>query len=147
MKKLSAKERLGQKVLIRAINEFLRRGLFTLESGGNHLANPVIEFEMEGISAIASVADIGHDELTIHITLWPNERGKEFIQTAALHSNHRLDRGGFYAKAWLERKNGAWLQTSNGLPHVSCARDKRGEVERMTWEKPLGYSADGQFNP
>ncbi|SEM91847.1 hypothetical protein SAMN04488103_102440 [Gemmobacter aquatilis] len=145
MQRLSAKEKLGQKVLVRTINEFLRRRLFTLEAGGNHWENPVIEFEMAGIPAIASVADIGHEELSIHVTLWPNAHGREFIRAAALHSSHRLGRGGFYASAWLERKKGAWLQTSNGLPSVSCTRDRQGEVERLPWEEPLGFSAEGKF--
>lgn len=52
--------------------------------------------------------------------------------------------GGFYTSAWLERKDGAWLQTSNGLT-ASCANDKRADLEALPWEEPNGFSAEGKF--
>ncbi len=143
--KLSAKAKLAQKVLVRTINEYLRRGVFTLNSADITLMDPVIEFDMGGIPAIAAVSDIGHGELSIKVTLWPNEHGKKFINAAALGAAHRSGRGGFYASAWLERKTGAWLQTENGLTSVYCANARRGELEVLPWEAPEGFSADGKF--
>jgi hypothetical protein len=143
--KLSAKAKLAQKVLVRTINEFLRRGVFTLDPADAPQDHPVIEFDMAGIPAIAAVSDVGHGELSIKVTLWPNAHGREFIKAAALASAHRSGRGGFYASAWLERKTGAWLQTSNGLSSVYCAKASREELEAMPWEEPLGFEADGKF--
>jgi len=144
VKKLSAKEMLAQKVLVRTINEFLRQGTFTLKEDENLSGSPVITFDMGGIPAIAAVSDIGHGELSVKVALWPSEHGRQFIHAACLASAHPRKCGAFYANAWLERKKGAWLQTSNGLPLVSCANDKQVEVERLQWEEPLGYLASGK---
>lgn len=144
--KLSAKGKLAQKVLVRTINEYLRRDLFGLTPDANKWGDdPVIEFEMDGIPAIASVADIGHGELSLHVALWPNDHGREFITAGILSASGRRGMGGFYTSAWLERQKGAWLQTSNGLTQVSCATDRRGEVERLAWEEPNGFLAEGKF--
>ena len=49
-----------------------------------------------------------------------------------------------YTSAWLERKDGAWLQTSNGLT-ASCAKDRRKDVEALPLEELNGFSAEGKF--
>ena len=139
------KPALAQKVLVRAINEFLRRGYFGLTVNQNDWGNnPILNFEMNGIPTIASVADSGHGELSIRIALWPTEMGMNHIMAAALHASTRRKMGGFYSSGWLERKKGAWLQTSNGLT-VACARDREASVTALPWEEPLGFAAEGKF--
>ncbi|PWE34339.1 hypothetical protein DDZ14_01110 [Maritimibacter sp. 55A14] len=143
---MNAKELLAQKVLVRTINEYLRRKLITLAANGNRWGDqPVIEFDMDGIPAVASVADVGHGELSFKATLWPTDHGKKFINAALAGASSRRGMGGFYASAWLERKKGAWLQTSNGLKQVYCARGRRGEVEAVPWEEPLWFEPTGKF--
>ena len=146
VKPLSKKEKLAQKVLIRTINEFLRRNLFSLAANDNNWSeSDVIRFDMCGIPAIASVHDAGHAELSIKVALWPTAAGERLIRAAILSAHGRRAMGGFYAHAWLERKKGAWLQTSNGLDQVSCSQSRRIEVENMPWEDPLGYDSEGRF--
>jgi hypothetical protein len=141
---LSNKQVQAQKVMVKAINECLRQGIFTLDPNDTELSKPVHEFDMEGIPAIAGVHDAGHGELSIKVALWPTEHGKEFANVAALNSGQRLMRGGFFVSGWLERKNGAWLQTSEGL-QVSCAKTRRDEVDAIAWEAPNGFEAEGKF--
>ena len=145
IRKLSAKGKLAQKVLVRTINEYLARGMFGLTPENNKWGDdPVIQFDLDGIPAVASVANIGHGELAIHVALWPTDHGRKFIKAGIIGASGRRGMGGFYASAWLERQKGAWLQTSNGL-QVSCATDRRGEVERLAWRDPNGFSAEGRF--
>lgn len=145
MAKLSAKAQLAQKVLVRTINEFLSFGKFGLTPDDNNFEDsPVIEFQMGGIPAIAHAHDAGHGEISIKVALWHTNKGREFISAAIMSSGMRRKMGGFYTSAWLERKDGAWLQTSNGLT-ASCANDRRADVEALPWEDPNGFSAEGKF--
>ncbi|SMD12291.1 hypothetical protein [Primorskyibacter flagellatus] len=145
MPKLSAKAQLAQKVLVRTINEFLRCDKFGLTPDKNNFDDsPLIEFEMDGIPAIAHAHDAGHGEISIKVALWPTDKGKELISAAIMSSATRRKMGGFYTSAWLERKDGAWLQTSNGLT-ASCAKNRRTDVEALPWEDANGFGAEGKF--
>lgn len=145
MTKLGAKDKLAQKVLVRTINEFLRRDKFGLTPDENNFEDsPLIEFEMDGIPTIAHAHDAGHGEISLKVALWPSDQGKKFIAAAVSGSAMRRKMGGFYSSAWLERKDGAWLQTSNGLT-ASCAKDRRKDVEALPWEDPDGFGAEGKF--
>lgn len=63
MAKLSAKAQLAQKVLVRTINEFLRLGKFGLTPDDNNFEDsPLVEFQMDGIPAIAHAHDAGYGE-------------------------------------------------------------------------------------
>ncbi len=145
-KPLTPKEKLAQKILVRAINEFIKQKYFGLLPSENWWGEePILRFDMAGVPCIASVHDAGHGELSIKVALWPTPRGESLIKAAIWNATVRRAMGGFYAQAWLERKDGAWLQTSNGLSSVSCASDRRVSVELIDWEEPLGFSAEGRF--
>lgn len=145
MTKLGAKDKLAQKVLVRTINELLRRDKFGLTPDENNFEDsPTIEFEMDGIPAVAHAHDAGHGEISIKVALWPSDQGNKFIAAALSGSAMRRKMGGFYTSAWLERKDSAWLQTSNGLT-ASCAKDRRKDVEALPWEEPNGFGAEGKF--
>jgi len=141
---LDNKANLAQKVLVRAINECLRRGIFTLDPNDTELRNPILEFEIEGVPAIVGVHDAGHGELSLKVALWPTKIGREFANVAALNAGQRRRRGGFFTSAWLERKDGAWLQTSHELT-VSCSNSHRADIEALSSEEPMGFKADGKF--
>ena len=138
------KENLARKVLVRAINECLRRGIFTLDPGDTELPNPIFEYEMDGIPAIVGVHDAGYGELSLKVALWPTKFGRENPNAAAINAGQRRMRGGFFTNTWLERKDGAWLQTSHGLD-VSCSTARKADVQAITWEEPMGFKTEGKF--
>ena len=145
MKKLSRKEKIAQKALIFATNELIRQEKITLEPTNNHGEYHIVRFDIGGIPAVASCADIGHGELSLHVALWPTPKGYEHIRSWISAPSLRLSMGGFYTSGWLERKNGAWIQSSNGFPNTSSRSGLLAKLESLPWEEPLGFLADGQF--
>ena len=112
--KLNPKSKLAQKVLIYTINEFLSREMFGLEIDDNRWGGASkIEFELDGVPAIASVGDAGHGELSIKVALWPTDHGKKLVQATLIGATGDA-MGGFYASAWLAQENRARLLTSVG---------------------------------
>lgn len=105
---------------------------------------PFMEFELDRIPAIAHANNVSHGEISIKVALWPTDMGKEMICAAIMAQAHKRKMGGFYTSAWLERKDGAWLQTSSGLSSA-CGKKETPAVEAIAWEDPIGYSANGKF--
>jgi len=141
---LSNKEKLAQKVLVRAINECLRQKIFTLNPETSVPGKVTHTFDMAGFPALVGVTEHNSSQLALKVALWPTEHGKKFPTDVAIGSMQRRKRGGFFTSAWFERQDGAWLQTSEGLK-VSCANAHRKRVEGMPSEKPEGYKAAGKF--
>ena len=88
--------------------------MFGLKIDGNRWGGDAkIEFELDGVPAIASVGDVGHSELFIRIALRSTNHGRKSVQAALIGATVAA-MGGFYASAWLARENGARLLTSDG---------------------------------
>jgi len=111
----SLRDRAWRNMLVAAINAGIEQKLFSVRPGDNRW--PVTEHERthvfhftfgNGIPAIASLFDAGWDEISIHVALWPTTRGIEFVRSW----NAGFIAGEAFATSWLERKNGAWLQSN-----------------------------------
>jgi hypothetical protein len=146
----SARNKAWRNMLVAGINAGVEQNLFSVRAGDNRWpgyspnqnTNPSYTYEFffqKSIPAIANVRDIGWDELSIHVALWPTERAKEFIQAgfSKFHS------GKASAEGWLERKTGAWLQKSNGRPIFSCRKDKLPLIANANIT-PLGFGDRGK---
>jgi hypothetical protein len=68
------------------------------------------------VPGLAWVGDAGWDELSIHVALWPTEKGSRWVKAM----NAGFLAGDAYASGWLERRNGAWLQTY--VKSLKCRR-------------------------
>lgn len=119
----SLRRRAWRNMMVAAVNEGLRRKLFSLRPGDNWWpghddstrscrGEPYV-YSITfpgGIEALACVSDAGFDELSIHVALWPT--GNEFVVCC----NGGFNAGKAFANGWLERRDGMWLQNiTDGL--------------------------------
>lgn len=142
---LSKKEELGRKVLVRTINEYLRRNLMSLEPEETPEIATRLEFEIDGIPAVAFAEGIANGEVTFSTALWPKRKGMDFIATAALNPSQRRAMGDFYVRGWLEREDGKWLQTSYGFKDLTYSSRRENDLRYIREEEGLGYSTTGRF--
>jgi hypothetical protein len=140
-------------MMVAAINAGLDQGLFTLEARGNcwphadkdvHPADTtnkgaVYRFEFAGIPAAARVGDAGFDELSIHVALWPSQEAGKWL----MRNDAGFEAGEAFARGWLERRNGAWLQFNGGRPLLSCCTDRLQSITSAQVE-PMGYRDHGE---
>jgi hypothetical protein len=149
----SVRRRAWRNALVAAINEGIGRRLFTVRPGDNRWPGATIErhnrkahvygFSIGDIPALASVSDAGYDELSIHVALWPTNEGARWVECV----NVGFYAGDLYASAWLERRDGAWLQVSRsgGLGQTFRCRRKRLNTAAALQMEPLGYADRGSF--
>ncbi|MBF4988165.1 hypothetical protein [Methylophilus sp. 14] len=107
-------------LMVVAINEGINQKIFSLRPEDNrwingkfshtdHNSGHIFDFHLPNdLPGRCYVKDIGFDELAIHVAV--NPRGN--ILKAF---NAKFDAGDAFAYSWLERRKGAWLQTSNTL--------------------------------
>src|SRR5438128_233395 len=76
-------------LMVAAINAGIEQQLFTIRPGDNRWRSaghdpepPVYRFVTDGIPAIASVCDIGWDELSIYTSFWPTADADKWISYA-----------------------------------------------------------------
>jgi hypothetical protein len=148
----SARLRAWRNAMVAAINAGLDQHLFGLRMGDNrwpgHSDDPmqrghahVFHFRIGDIPATASVNDAGWDELSIHFALWPTPEAERSVSAAG--TGFRI--GEAVGSGWLERRDGAWLQVSEGGPgHFVCRKPRLATVAALAVE-PKGYSDRGNF--
>jgi hypothetical protein len=103
-------------LMVAATNAGIEQKLFSLRKDDNRWPGAgkpkdygyVYRFDIYGLPALGCVRDIGFGELAIHAALKPTPDGEIFVCG---------DKAGFYAgeafgMTWLERDQGAYLQTS-----------------------------------
>lgn len=132
---------LATKVLVYAVNEGLRRGAFTLTPGPVRCPHEGFMFDIHGIPALVHFSDVGFDEVSVKVTLWPTDEGRE-CASAACFGKARSRAGGFYVLGWLERRKGRWIM-EGARPY--CAKVRRPELEALPSAEPAGYAATGRF--
>lgn len=136
----SIKGRTWRTLLVLAINEGLRRELFTLRPGDNRWSpdgserSTKFSFDHDGIPAVASVHDAGHGELSVKAALWPTPFGEEHIHSVNVPMRKM---GGAYAWGYLERLSGAWLQAETN-PSAYCSAASKDRVAGL-YPIPIGY--------
>jgi len=123
----TARQRAWRNMMVAAINAGIEQKLFTVRAADNrwpHAADSdgersthVFRFSVGDIPALASVRDIGHDELSIHCAFWPTPNAAYWISAY----NSEFAAGEAFATGWLERHRGAWLQF-NGHPQLNCRK-------------------------
>lgn len=130
----------ANKVLVYAVNEGLRRGAFTLTPGPVSCPREGFLFDIQGIPALVHFEDIGSDEISIKVTLWPTDAGRKHAHCVRFGKS-RAQAGGFYSLGWFERRKGPWIM-EGAKPY--CARARRAEVDALTIPIPDGFEATGR---
>jgi hypothetical protein len=132
--------------VVAGTNAGLEHGLFSMCPGDNrwpyHPLRPtakLFRFSFaDGVPALASVRDIGYDELEIAVALWP-KLGAE-ARLDAFYSG--LADGDVIATGMIERRQGAWLQSSPNL--FRCRKHRLRKVAAVAIE-PNGYCDRGEL--
>lgn len=142
----SARSRAWRNVMVATVNEGLRRKLFSLRPGDNrwpgYTPDPsreskghLFDFTLDGdIPTRGYISDAGFDELNIHVALWPNGT---WVRTG----NGGFHAGEVFATSWLERRNGAWLQTS--MHSFKCRRAHLDRIAGLSI-RPFGFGDRGR---
>ncbi len=150
----SSRRRAWRNAMVAGINEGLARRLFSLRAGDNRWPGAdrepheqkkahVYRFAIGDIPAIASLADAGWDEISVHVALWPTNDAEYWIPAG----NAGFHAGELFASGWLERRNGAWLQVSsdsNNAWSFRCRKHRLAEAAALEL-RPAGYADRGNF--
>jgi hypothetical protein len=133
--------------MVSAINAGLEQGLFGLKEGENNFSERggVYGFDVGGIPAKAGVNDIGYGELRVSVALWPVVDGLNINVGNPTDCCPRDAPGDLVAVGFLERRLGAWLQTSAaGGGSLFCRRHRLAEASAIK-VKPNGYKDSGKL--
>lgn len=149
----SLRKRAWRNAMVAAINAGIEQRLFSIRPGDCRwpgwsadrglCKGTLFKFSIGGIPALGWVDDIGFDELSIHVALWPTVHGEEFVQAG----NAGLHAGETFATGWLERRKGAWLQVGDGVGGgwTFSSRQQRLKTVAGLELRPHGYAAQGSF--
>lgn len=145
------RQRAWRNMMVAAINEGLRIGLYSVLPGDNRWPGYdraarrqeefIYRFSVDGIPVVASVRDAGFDELSIHVAFWPGEEAERWVPVAMAG----FSAGEAFASGWLERRDGAWLQITKNLGSSFQSRKHRLGVIAKISLSPEGYSDNGAF--
>jgi hypothetical protein len=143
----AARNRAWRNIMVAAINAALEQRLISLKPGDNRWPGALQKDSSDrghvfrfvfgtGVPAVGYVGDVGYDEISVHAALWPTKEGEHWISAF----NARFLAGEAFAVGWLERRRGAWLQSSNTL--FNC-RKARMAVIAETPVAPNGFGDRG----
>lgn len=129
----TARDQAWRNMMVAAVNAGLEQRLFSLKPGDNRWPeNPDPRGQKSGhvyrfnfandIPAVGFVNDAGFDELSIHVAVWPTEDGEKRVRAI----NAGFWAGEAYASSWVERRNGAWLQTNT--KSLSCRKARINQL-------------------
>jgi hypothetical protein len=137
----TARDRAWRNLMVLGVNAALDQRLFSLRPGDDRFDDTLrrghlFDFVLpNGLPARGSVATAGFDELALHVAV--NPKGE----------NVRFHSGGFsagdaFGTTWLERRNGAWLQsTPDGFRCRKALLPVLAELDAQ----PRGYGDRGKL--
>jgi hypothetical protein len=133
---------------VAAINAGLVQGVFSLQPGANWWplgeSGAFYDFVFApDIGAVCRVADIGFDELEFETLLCPDSFRLELLKRWQRNTLSWAKHCHAEAKGWLERRKGAWLQTSKPSSWNFRCRRKIILSVLAAAQQPLGYSDHG----
>lgn len=141
----SLRERAWRNVIVCAVNEALLLKLFSLRPGDNRwptdgtdLRGGTYLFDCTlpcGLPARVSVSDAGFHEIAVHVAV--NPKG-DWVRAF----NAGFNAGDVFATTWLERENGAWIQTS--VSSFKCRKHLLNVMASM-FVSPFGYGDRGRL--
>ncbi|MBP2315516.1 hypothetical protein [Azospirillum soli] len=150
----SIRARAWRNVMVAAVNTAVEQRLISVRPGDNRWpgwtpdraqqhrqpggSGAVFRFTIGDIPAIGYVGDAGFDEVSVHVALWPTDRGEEWVSVG----NAGFNAGDVFASGWLERRTGAWLQYS--VSSLKC-RKQRLETVASLDIKPTCFGDRGRL--
>ncbi len=140
----TSRQKAWRNLIVYAVNEALRRRLFSLRPGDNrwpghdapHRGSYLFDFSLpSGLPARAAIHDAGFDELSVQVAV--NPKGNRVEGYGAGFSA-----GDAFASTWLERQRGAWIQSTDDS--FRCRRVLVDTLANMSVD-PLGYGDRGRL--
>lgn len=138
----SQRHKAWRNLLVATVNEALKQRLFSLRPGDNrwprhHDRNSrhIFEFSLPaGDSVRAEITESTHDEISVEVIVNPKTPK---VRSAYYSTLRECDAT---AATWVERQEGAWLQSA--LDSFHCSRPLLERLVAMQVE-PLGYGDKG----
>jgi hypothetical protein len=144
------RDKAWRNVVVCAVNEGLRRKIFSLKPDDNRwigwtaerhpdrVSGTIFDFELPiGIPVKAYAADAGFGELAIHVAVCPTDRADDFVRAY----NGGFTAGDAFAASWLERERGAWIQSSTRS--FKCRKGLLHTLATMS-VRPAGFGDRGR---
>lgn len=144
----SQRDKAWRNLMVLTVNEGIRQKYFSLRlddnrwpgaepgSRGHRGIGHVFEFNLpDGKPAKGYVSDAGFGELNVHAAVFP----KDHWVSA---TNSGFHAGEAFARGWLERERGAWLQSSPGF--FNCRRWLIEDLANME-ANPIGFGDRGKI--
>lgn len=141
-KKLNKTTQTWQKLMVYGLNEAIIQGKFDLALCVDHKSKIYNFFEFKlsnGVTVNAGIRDDGFQEMILSLAINPEGT---FYSCA----NPSLRQNDAWAKGWLERKEGLWLEVSESGKQLF--QSKRKTMQMLQEVKPclpLGYNQRGKF--
>ena len=138
----SVREKAWRNLMVLTINAGLQQKLFSLRpndnrwSGAENRESCLFDFILpNGLPTKGYIRDIGCDELSVHAAI--NPKG-DWVRAfnAGFHA------GDAFAVSWLERRNGAWLQSATTM--FNCKKTILQQLANLIVQ-PMGYGDKGQI--
>lgn len=133
------RQKAWRNLMVCAINAAIEQRLFTLRPGDNRFQNEaghpaMFDFVLpNGLPARGVLSDAGYDEISVQAAV--NPKGDR-----VLFFNPGFDAGDAFGSTWLERRRGAWMQTSD--TEFNCRRNLLAQLAGLE-VTPLGYGDRG----
>ena len=142
---MSARIRAWRKTMVAAINAGLQQNLFGLRPRQDYWPPPaaIFDFLVDSIHGLAYVRDIGWDELSIHVALWPTAEARRWIVCGNIANRWGYLVGDAVACGWLERREGRYIMGSR-CGQFYCRAARKSDVANLT-ATPHGYRDHGRF--
>jgi hypothetical protein len=130
------RQRAWRNLMVAATNAGLDQKLFTLRPGDNRFGEgQLFDFSLPGgTHARGWVSDAGFSELNLHVAVQPHG---DFVRAG----NAGFSAGDAFARTWLEREKGAWLQSS--MTSFRCRKSLLKALAALDVE-PYGYGDRGR---
>ena len=136
----SLREKAWRNLMVCAVNAALEQKLFGLTAGDNRFPDNMrrghrYDFMLpNGLPGRGAISDAGFDEVSVHAAVNPKGEKVPFF-------NGGFPAGDAVGSTWIERRDGAWMQTSETSFH--CRRPLLSLLAKLAVE-PSGYGDRGR---
>jgi hypothetical protein len=146
-------------LLVAGTNELLNKNLISLDSSKNHQEDGYLFTNIFDFPSVVIWREISFEEILISVwwkydhRLHPQAElsgssRENFTNSIPLAERKDYKKFiGVTASAWLERKNGKFLQgkENRGIVDIYTRRGEKTALEKMSYQKPNGYETEGKF--
>jgi len=146
-------------LLVSAVNVLLDKRLISLDNQSADNEDGHVFVDLFGYPSVVIWTSISYDELEISVwwkynhelhpqaNLSGNARENFNGSTPLADKSHYIKFVGVVTSGWLERRTGKYLMGdgSKYIRKLYTRRGEKGELEKLPFEKPIGFKSEGKF--